>query len=299
MIAPVEPSSLAWPDGAGCAASFSFDVDGESGALAALPESRNSLSVMTHQAYGPKVGVRRILDILERASVCSTFFVPGMTADLHPGTVRDIAAAGHEIANHGYHHLRPAGQSRNEQIAELDRGSDAIERATGLRPVGYRAPMWDLSWELPELLAERGFRYDSSLMDDDFPYRIETGAAGAGPLVEVPIHWALDDWEQYCYLPEITELGPIQTPEHALALWRSELEGMRRFGGCWVLTNHPFLSGRPGRAAALEDFIIEVTRMPDVWVASVGEIAEHTAAANLPPRPLPSLTRPSETDPCR
>lgn len=281
--------TLEWPGGARCAASFSFDVDGESAALAASPQVKDSLGIITHQAYGPKVGVRRILDILDRAGVRSTFFVPGFTADLHPSAVRDIAAAGHEIANHGYHHLRPAGLSREEQITELDRGSDAIARVTGQRPVGFRAPMWDLSWELPELLAERGFLYDSSLMDDDVPYRIDTGAAGSGSLIEIPIHWALDDWEQYCFLPEISELGPIQTPEHAISLWRSELDGMRRYGGCWVLTNHPFLSGRPGRAAALEDFISEVTAMSDVWLASIGEIAEVTAAAELPPRPLPTL----------
>ncbi|WP_336660672.1 polysaccharide deacetylase family protein [Leucobacter sp. USHLN153] len=292
MSSDVEASVFNWPGGARCAASFSFDVDGESGALAALPEARDSFSVMSHQRYGPTVGVRRILEILDRAGVRSTFFVPGLTAGLHPGTVRDIAAAGHEIANHGYAHIRPAGLTVEEQIIELDRGSDAIERATGERPVGYRAPMWDLSWELPKLLADRGFLYDSSLMDDDLPYRLDVGDDGSETLIEVPIQWALDDWEQYCYLPEITELGPIQTSEHAVALWRSELEGIRRYGGCWVLTNHPFLSGRPGRASALEDFIGDVRGMPDVWIASVGEIAAHAMTQQQPPRQLPTLTPP-------
>ena len=285
-------SETEWPGGATCAASFTFDVDGEAAALAADPRTARSLSVMTHQAYGPRVGVRRLLDILEQARIRSTFFIPGFTADLHPATVRDIAAAGHEIAHHGYHHVRPAGLSVAEQAEQLDRGSDTLERLTGQRPVGYRAPMWDLSWEMPGLLAERGFHYDSSLMDDDTPYLLSPGLEDdQKTIVEIPIQWALDDWEQYCYLPDVTELGPIQTPQHAIELWRAELSGMRRFGGCWVLTNHPFLSGRPGRAAALDAFIAEVSTMPDVWIASLDEIAEHAKQGGTTPRQLTSPNR--------
>lgn len=293
---------LSWPNGARCAAAFSFDVDGESAALAADPATARSLSTMTHQAYGPRVGVRRLLEVLDHCGVRGTFFVPGYTADLHPGTVRDIAAAGHEVAHHGYDHVKPAGLTLAEQADQLDRGSDALERLTGARPLGYRAPMWDLSWEMPALLAERGFLYDSSLMDDDLPYHLdctggeegidsgrEAGESATGRLVEIPIHWALDDWEQYCFIPGVAELGPIQTPEHAVALWHAELEGMRRFGGCWVLTNHPFLSGRPGRAAALETLVRQVTELPDVWVAALDEIATHTMRTGLPPRPMPRI----------
>ncbi|QAB16615.1 polysaccharide deacetylase [Leucobacter muris] len=290
---PHARAPLEWPGGARCAASFSFDVDGESAALAAAPGTARSLSVMTHQAYGPRVGVGRLLDILDRVGVRSTFFVPGFTAELHPGAVRDIAAAGHEIAHHGYHHVRPAGLDPEQQAEQLDRGSDALERLTGDRPLGYRAPMWDLSWEMPALLAERGFLYDSSLMDDDFPYVLSPGeqgaAEGARTLVEIPIQWALDDWEQYCFLPDVTELGPIQTPAHAVELWRSELDGMREHGGCWVLTNHPFLSGRPGRAAVLERFMADVATMSDVWIAPLGEIARRTVEQAPAPRGLPRI----------
>lgn len=289
---PASQYRFEWPGGARCAASFSFDVDGESAALAADPSTAQSMSVMTHQAYGPRVGVRRILGILDRLGVRSTFFVPGLTAELHPGTVRDIASAGHEIAHHGYHHRKPAGLGLAEQAEQLDRGTEVLERLIGERPLGYRAPMWDLSWDMPRLLAERGFLYDSSLMDDDFPYLLSPSrdrSRDGGSIVEIPIQWALDDWEQYCYLPDVTELGPIQTPAHAVELWRSELEGMREYGGCWVLTNHPFLSGRPGRAMALSRFIAEVADMRDVWLASLSDIARHTREQGVPPRSMPSI----------
>jgi len=270
---------LPLPGGARVAASFSFDVDGESAALAADENLGASMSAMSHQAYGPLVGVTRILQILESHGMKSTFFVPGYTAVRYPNVVRDIAAAGHEVAHHGYHHVMPTGLSVEKQIEQIERGCDTLEALTGERPVGYRAPMWDLSWQMPLLLAERGFLYDSSLMDADVPYRLgalnEDGSESGHSLIEIPIQWALDDWEQYCFVPGLTELGPIQTPRNAVELWRSELDGMRRFGGCWVLTNHPFLSGRPGRAAALDALIGEVNAMPDVWTACLSEIATH------------------------
>lgn len=272
-----------WPDGQQAAAAFTFDVDAESAVLAVDPSAARSMSLMSHQAYGPRVGVPRILEILDRQHVRATFFVPGLTAELHPDIVRDIAAAGHEIAHHGYEHKKPSQLHVDEQIEQLDRGTDVLERLAGDRPIGYRAPMWDLSWEMPHLLAERGFLYDSSLMDNDVPYNLATqSSATAVSLIEIPIHWTLDDWEQYGFIPGISELGPIQTPDHAVSLWRSEFEATRDAGGCWVLTNHPFLSGRPGRAAALEMLIKEAVEDENVWVAAMDEIASHSTRSEVP-----------------
>lgn len=284
-----------WPEGNTSAASFTFDVDAESAILWNAPQNAARMSVMSHQAYGPLVGVPRLLRILETHQIRSTFFVPGYTAHRHPGVVRDIVAAGHEIAHHGYLHEQPTALSRDEQAVALDRGLDALQEVAGVRPVGYRAPMWDLSWEMPQLLAERGFLYDSSLMDADTPYELslEPGsvesAGASSSIVEIPIHWALDDWEQYCYLPDISGSGLIETPAKARELWMSEFTGLRKEGGCWVLTNHPFLSGRPARAHELSNVMAEVVSTPGVWVASLEEIARHTRSLALDPR---SITRP-------
>jgi peptidoglycan/xylan/chitin deacetylase (PgdA/CDA1 family) len=248
------------------------------------PQNADRMSVMSHQAYGPLIGVPRLLDLLEHQRIRSTFFVPGYTADRYPQIVKAIAAAGHEIAHHGYLHEQPTALSLEEEIEAIDRGIDALERTAGVRPVGYRAPMWDLSWNTPALLAERGFLYDSSLMDADWPY--ELAVQGHSPLVEIPIQWALDDWEQYCFLPDISGSGLIETPAKARELWQAEFEGLRSVGGCWVLTNHPFLSGRPSRAIALGELMEHVTSCEDVWVASLGEIATHVRSLDLTPRVL-------------
>ena len=287
MSIPAAPVS--WPGGTAAAAAFTFDVDAESAVLWGSPGGADRMSVMSHQAYGPLVGVPRLLGMLERHGIRSTFFVPGYTAHRYPAVVKDIVAAGHEVAHHGYLHEQPTAVSPEAEAANLDRGLQALEEVAGVRPVGYRAPMWDLSWRSPALLAERGFLYDSSLMDADVPYELSTGPGGApwhGSIVEIPIQWALDDWEQFCFLPDISGSGLIETPRKARELWQDEFEALREVGGCWVLTNHPFLTGRPSRARQLDELMAHVTSCADVWTASLEEIARHVRSLGLSPRPI-------------
>jgi hypothetical protein len=279
-------TDFSWPAGFRAAAAFTFDVDAESAVLWNAPQVAERMSVISHQAYGPLVGVPRLLSLLDKHSVRSTFFVPGYTAHRYPATVRDIVAAGHEVAHHGYLHEQPSALSATEESTALDRGLAALEEVAGIRPIGYRAPMWDLSWHTPGLLRERGFLYDSSLMDADVPYELSVGDSS---LVEIPIQWALDDWEQYCFLPDISGSGLIETPAKARELWWSEFAGLRAVGGCWVLTNHPFLSGRPGRAQSLDGLLGDVVACSDVWTASLGEIATHVRSLGLTPH---SVLRP-------
>lgn len=279
-------SDLRWPGGKSAAAAFTFDVDAESAVLWGNDAVAARMSVMSHQAYGPLVGLPRILELLDAHQIPATFFVPGHTAHRYPAAVRRIVEAGHEIAHHGYLHEQPTALTLAQEIEALDRGLQALAEVAGVRPVGYRAPMWDLSWRTPELLVERGFLYDSSLMDADHPYEL---AVGDGSVVEIPIQWALDDWEQYCYLPDIAGSGLIESPRKARELWQLEFDALRAAGACWVLTNHPFLSGRASRAAELGDLMRYVVGHDDVWTTNLGAIAEHVRTLHLPPR---TITRP-------
>ncbi|MGA5544295.1 polysaccharide deacetylase family protein [Mycobacterium sp. NPDC051198] len=284
-LTPAEPVS--WPEGKRCAVAFTFDVDAESPLLTTDPAFADRMGAMSHQAYGPLVGIPRLLSILDELRVPATFFVPGYTAHRHPEPIRSIAAAGHEIAHHGYLHESLVGVDEQTEREILDRGLRALQEVVGVTPVGYRAPMWEMNWHTPKLLAEFGFLYDSTLMDSDHPYELAVDERSA--LVELPVSWALDDWQQYCFVPDFSGTGLIETPSKAIELWRAELNAMRDVGGAWILTNHPFLSGRPGRAAALREFIAEVCAMEDVWVAGMAEIATYVRSQELPPR---TLTRP-------
>lgn len=291
-LVPAEP--VQWPQGRRAAAAFTFDVDAESAVLFAAPGSESRAGVMSHQAYGPLTGVPRLLRLLERHGVRATFFVPGYTAHRYPGVVRDIVAAGHEVAHHGYLHESLAGVDTQTEARYLDRGLQALEEVAGVRPVGYRAPMWEPTYATPGLLADRGFLYDSTLMDSDHPYELAVDGRPGASIVEIPIQWALDDWEQYCFIPDVSGTGLIESPTKAVELWRLEFQGLRDARGCFVLTNHPFLSGRPSRAAALETLVEEVVADPAVWVASLEEIAGHVRSLGLRPRALPAPVVPDE-----
>lgn len=278
------PPGFRWPDGVRAAACFTFDVDAESPILWDHPEASQHLDVMSHQAYGPRTGVPRLLRRLDRTGSRATFFVPGYTAERWPDAVRAIRDAGHEIAHHGYMHEGSRGADVAEEEARLLRGLEALEAVAGVRPVGYRAPNWELSYELPALLAKHGFRYDSGLMDADHPYRLAVDPApGAPSIVELPAHWGLDDWEPYNYLPGLTGSGVIASPADVVARWTLELEALVEEGGLFMLTNHPFVSGRASRAAALERLIERAKAIEGLWIATCADVAAWVETLDLVP----------------
>ncbi|HEX8026320.1 MAG TPA: hypothetical protein VF484_08950, partial [Candidatus Limnocylindrales bacterium] len=193
--------------------------------------------------------------------------------------------AGHEIAHHGYLH---EGAHTAKDVAEEDRrllrGLDALDAVAGIRPVGYRGPMWELTYDTPALLARHGFRYDSGLMDSDHPYKLAVSPAkDAATIVELPGHWALDDWEPYVYLPGLSGSGVIASPAEVIARWELELEALVAEGGLFMLTNHPFVSGRASRAAGLERLIERAKATDGLWIATAGEIAAHVETLPLEP----------------
>lgn len=108
----------------------------------------------------------RLLDMLASHKVHSTFFILGWVAEHAPQLVRRIAAAGHEIACHSYHHQLIQSQTREEFRADLRRARFLLEDISGQEVIGYRAPTYSITkqtlWAL-DVLIEEGFRYDSSI----------------------------------------------------------------------------------------------------------------------------------------
>ena len=281
--APVLLRVVGWLGDSRALAVLSFGVDAESAILAQGRHYVDHAMVMTHQAYGPLVGVPRLLELLREYGLPATFFVPGLTADRYPAVVERIAEAGHEVGHHSYSHLSAVDLSEQDERADFERALAALERV-GVRPAGHRAAMWEASWRTPGLVAEYGLRYDSSLMDADTPYRLRVGER---TIVELPPHWSLDDWEQYAFLPRPDIGSVIESPAKVLELWRAELDAMRRHGCLFMLTCHPFLSGRPSRVEALRALIEHALEAGDVEFATAGAVAERALADTaLPEREL-------------
>ncbi|GAA4400560.1 polysaccharide deacetylase family protein [Tsukamurella soli] len=286
--ATASAAPIAWPAGYSAAATLGFDLDSEDVALTANPGTRNRLSVMTHQAYGVLTGVPRVLDLLDRYDLKATFFAPGYTVERYPDLLRRIRDSGHEIAHHGYMHEAMGGIAPEQEAAIIDRGLEALDTVLGVRPTGYRAPMWETSYDTARILLDRDFLYDSSLMDSDLPYELaERPGDGARSIVEIPVAWALDDWEQFAFVPEVFGPGVIEDPAKALSIWTGELVEAHRHESCFTLTIHPFLSGRLGRVRALETLIQTMLGLPGLWVTPAGAIADHVRSLQLTPRVFP------------
>lgn len=220
------------------ALAVTVDIDGEAG----LPDGgrwyEHRLSSRSERIYGVARGLRRILAVLEEFEVAATFYVPGVTAQRHPDEIRGIVELGHELGHHGHTHRRPDRLNSAEQRDEIQQGSAALAEC-GTAPVGYRAPGWELTDTTLELLAEHDFLYDSSLMGDDRPYAVAVGDAS---LVELPVHWSLDDAPFFAAQSD---------PAGLLAVWNRELELAAAERRPITLTLHPDILGRPHRADVL------------------------------------------------
>jgi peptidoglycan-N-acetylglucosamine deacetylase len=139
----VPPAPIEWPAGMTAAACLTFDVDAEAAVLTADISSMDRMSPMSHQSYGPLVGVPRILALLARYDLRATFFVPGYSAHRYPAVVRAIAEAGHEIAHHSYFHENTIGTDARDPAKSFIGSEAALASAGGrVRGGGWRQRCW-------------------------------------------------------------------------------------------------------------------------------------------------------------
>jgi peptidoglycan/xylan/chitin deacetylase (PgdA/CDA1 family) len=246
--------------------------------------------LLSRGEFGPRVGVPRILSLLERHDIPATFFVPGHTLATFPASVRSIMAAGHELACHGWAHEDLATLDEATERDIMTRSFQAIGDAAGRPPHGFRAPFWSLSPRTLALAAKLGFRYDSSLMSDDVHLaRVRVGdrhdlrasvLGQPGPLVEVPISWSLDDWPHF--EPGERGVGPLSAASKVEEIWTAELRYAWEHepGGVLTLTMHPEAIGRGHRMAMLDRFIGVVRSLDGVVFDRLDAVVERWVAAN-------------------
>jgi len=247
-------------------ACLSFDFDALSGWIA---RGMTSPSPVSRGEFGPNVALPRILDLLKKYDVTTSWYVPGHTLETYPDQCRQVFDAGHEIGHHGWTHRPPASLSREEEEAELVRANDSIKRLTGRAARGYRSPSWDLSPHSVDLLLKHGFIYDSSMMGNDYtPYRVRNGdiitmekPAVFGPatrLIEMPISWSLDDYPHFEFIRTPNWILPgNMNANHVLDNWINDFVYLRdRLDwGIITYTFHPFVIGRGHRMLVLEKLI--------------------------------------------
>ena len=257
-----------WPRGSRVAVALSFDIDN-----ATVPLSRGLLGSedISRGMYGAVDGLPRILRLLDRQSVPASFFIPAVSAELNPEMIPAILSRKrHEIGVHGWihEHLGVLNDEAEEQKL-LNQSIDALTKALGKRPVGYRAPSWAMSLFTMKQVKAAGFLYDSSLMASDDAYEVTIDGVPSG-VIELPIERILDDAPYYG-----AANGSLPSPELVDQVYRSEFDVAYQEGGLYVLTMHPHYTGHRSRALWLEKLITYMKSKPGVWFATHEEIANY------------------------
>lgn len=255
-----------WPNGARVAVCLSFDDDTEA---PLLRDGTTSATTLSASDFGAESGTGRILRMLDKYEVPATFFVTGVDAMLHPEMLAAIQKSGrNEIGVHGWIHEFPPRLAEGEEERLLDKAIDYLTKATGKRPVGYRAPSWAFSGITLELVRKKGFLYDSSLQALDEPYEVESRGQNTG-LIELAIDWTLTE------TPYLGQNGHMPSPELLYQLYKDEFDGAYAEGTTFILTLHPYLSGHRAPMKHLEEFVAYMKSKPGVWFATCEQVARY------------------------
>ena len=226
---------------------LTFDLDAETMWTSRDPANAERPIILSQGAYGWKVGLGRVLDLLARHRIAATFFVPGLVIEQRPQAVESILEGGHEVAHHSWSHKWIVNMTEEEEREEMHRAFEIIEKTTGKAPRGYRSPAAEFSPQTLSLIREYGFGFSSNYFDDDSPY-LHTIDGEESDIVEFPFHWVLDDAPFFNY--SITPSGA----HHAGAVGGAgSLEGGVRHalrGGPRLRPRHAPADHRPPLPAA-------------------------------------------------
>lgn len=243
----------------------------EQGVSPGVGPMANPLSAaVDHQAiswaeYGTRTGVWEILALLDEYSTRATFHVSGIIGETHPDTVVAIAAAGHEIAAHGWaQNVVPGQQDEEAERETIRRTSKTLEEVTGTRPVGWLSPRCTPSASTATLLAVEGYSWFGDVFDTDLPYLIESERH---TMCAVPFTYEVND------LPLNVRYGrPL---EAVFDDYLAAVTARRMQGGLRMLdvTLHTHLGGRPRGLLGMRRILDNLRESDDVTVRTKDAIA--------------------------
>ena len=258
-----------WKDNARCAVALSFDSDHDT---TELRDGGKSIGRLSWGQYGSRVGVPRILGVLNRHGVHASFYVPAVTALLYPDEQRRVIREGHEIGIHGWIHELNSGLPYEAERDLMLRSADTLEKTTGVRPTGMRTPSWDFSPHTLRIAREMGLEYDSSLMADEDCYELILDGEPTG-VIELPVEWVRDD-AVYFWMNRFQAHRPYTPPADVFDIFRREFDRAYQDGGLFQLTMHPHVIGYRSRIWIVEEIIRHAQAKGDVWFATHAEVVD-------------------------
>jgi peptidoglycan/xylan/chitin deacetylase (PgdA/CDA1 family) len=262
-------ASLAWPNGKKVALSTTimFEAWSDEGAPSySVQATQLKAGVVDHAAkawatYGGRVGVWRLLKMLERLGVPATFFTSGRCAELYPDAVKAIAAAGHDLGAHSYTqdtvltYLSPEDQRDN-----IRRSIDLLQGLTGQTVSGWASPAVAYLPETNAMLAEEGLTWHTDVTYLDLPFRIRTphGDIAGVPTTDFSDNRVLKSNPRDWFDAMKGTLDYLQTQEPMSLL---------------TLVIHCQFGGRALMTAVIEEFLRYAAAQPDVWLTRHKELA--------------------------
>jgi len=269
LRATVSGGRTVWPDGKRSALLLTYDMDADSSWI-----SRGLDEPVARSAgqFEVNVGTPCILELMKWFGLKSTFFTPGWIAEQYPAMVEAVVRDGHEIGLHGYLHEPPPKLSEAEEIEAVRRGSAALEAVTGVRPVGYRSPIWQFSANTVRILHQAGFKYTSDFMHTLLPTWNEVNGVPID-MINLPGSWVLDDAVYFQF--HITIRTAMRRATDVLEIYKEEFRAVHGCGGLFVLVMHPQLSGRPSRVLMLKEFMDYVKGFEGVWLPRPIEVVDY------------------------
>jgi allantoinase len=219
----------------------------------------------TQREYGNRVGVFRVLDVLDRHNIRASVALGSAACERYPELVEEVRSRGWEILGHGTHATRliSSAMTEDEERATIADSLATLERITGTRPRGWMSQDQGESPRTPALLAEAGIEYLLDWSNDDQAYRLKPG------LISIPHQVEWEDVLMFWLRRIETHRYPDLVMEAASVLRDEGAQSARNFG----LSIHPWLFGMAHRIRYLDEALKRIHSLDGLWHATTGEIA--------------------------
>ncbi|MCQ2916766.1 polysaccharide deacetylase [Helicobacter pylori] len=275
---------------------YGVDIDAVAGWLGSYG-GEDSPDDISRGLFAGEVGIPRLLKLFKKYHLPATWFAPGHSIETFPEQMKMIVNAGHEVGAHGYSHENPIAMSAKQEEDVLLKSVELITDLTGKAPKGYVAPWWEFSNITNELLLKHGFKYDHSLMHNDFtPYFVRVGDSWSKidysleakdwmkplvrgvetNLVEIPANWYLDDLPPMMFIKKSPNSFGFVSPRDIGQMWIDQFDWVYREMDYAVfsMTIHPDVSGRPQVLLMHEKIIEHINKHEGVRWVTFNEIAD-------------------------
>ncbi|MCQ2906036.1 polysaccharide deacetylase [Helicobacter pylori] len=275
---------------------YGVDIDAVAGWLGSYG-GEDSPDDISRGLFAGEVGIPRLLKLFKKYHLPATWFAPGHSIETFPEQMKIIVNAGHEVGAHGYSHENPIAMSAKQEEDVLLKSVELITDLTGKAPKGYVAPWWEFSNITNELLLKHGFKYDHSLMHNDFtPYFVRVGDSWSKidysleakdwmkplvrgvetNLVEIPANWYLDDLPPMMFIKKSPNSFGFVSPRDIGQMWIDQFDWVYREMDYAVfsMTIHPDVSGRPQVLLMHEKIIEHINKHEGVRWVTFNEIAD-------------------------